>query len=178
MNFMAHTSVISESAKMKLEVDTEGDAITFRPSGTLDEDVNFSIVLESINKMSAVLKSIRFDLGHVRRMNSCGVREWILLMERMPAAFPLTFLNVNELMVEQATMLPGIFGKRGAQVLSFHVPYHCASCNSDVSVVIEPKDVRRDDGSPHAPEKKCSKCGGNLDFDGIEEEYFDFLNFV
>src|SRR4051794_39383264 len=120
---MGTPTVLDETGKVRLELEADGDAALIRPVGVIDEDVNFSVIIQTLSQMQPPVKRLQFDMGHVSRMNSCGVREWILLMERISAATPIAFLNVNELFIEQANMIPGMFGKKGS-VLSFMSPYH------------------------------------------------------
>lgn len=173
---MANTSVLDENGKIRIEMETEGSSVLIRPIGIIDEDVNFSIVLDTISKMQPLVKLLQLDMSQVSRMNSCGVREWILMMERMPAVIPVAFVNANELFVEQANMIPGMFGRKGmVKVLNFQAPYHCSKCDSDETLQMEPKDVKFDGDQPIAPAFNCKGCGGKLDFDWIEEEYFGFI---
>lgn len=174
---MAKTSVLDENGKIRIEMETEGNSVLIRPVGVIDEDVNFSVVLDTLSKLQPLVKVLQLDMSAVARMNSCGVREWILMMERIPAAIALEFVNVNELFVEQANMIPGMFGRKGSvKVLNFQAPYHCGKCDSDSVLLVEPKDVKFEGEHPVAPSFHCKGCGGNLDFDWIEEEYFGFIN--
>src|SRR6202030_562177 len=107
------TMILTQNTKTRLELDLVGNAATFRPIGVIDEDINFSIVISTMEQVGVDKYEFRFDLGHIDRINSCGVREWLLLMERLPPSARYSFLNVGELMVEQANMISGIFGRPG-----------------------------------------------------------------
>lgn len=167
------TSILDENGKVRIEFETENELAVVRPVGVIDEDSNLSVIIQAIAQSQGI-RGVQFDLGHVSRMNSCGVREWILLVERLSASFRCSFVNVNELIVEQANMIPGIFGKRGA-VLSFHAPYFCESCSAEQSVLLKPADVSIGDGGPVVPVINCNKCSSPLVFDWEPSEYFHFI---
>lgn len=171
---MANTSILDENGKLRIELSTENEAVVIRPVGVIDEDSNLSVIIQAVSQLPGI-RGVIFDLGQISRMNSCGVREWILLVERLGANLPCAFYNVNELMIEQANMIPGIFGKKGA-VHSFHAPYYCESCESEQSVILKPSDVVGGEGGPLPPEMKCRKCTGALVFDWEPYEYFHFLS--
>lgn len=177
------TEVLHESAKIRLELDTQGDMVTIRPMGVIDEDSQLPLILQTLQQMKPLLKSIRFDLAHVRRMNSCGIREWILLMERIGTLAPVSFENLSEVFIEQANMLPGVFGKNGGRqgapvVHSLQIPYHCRSCSKDFSYRFQVEELPRRNGRHGAPARSCPDCSGALDFDWIEDEYFTFLTYI
>ena len=172
---MSTTSVLAENGKIRLEMEISGGIVTIRPVGVIDEDTNFSVILSFITELGASMQLLQFDLGHVSRMNSCGVREWLLLMERLGSQTAYRFVNVSELIVEQANMIPNMFGRKGTQVLSFQAPYHCGNCDNDVAVLIEPKQIIYEGARPVPPKLTCRKCAGTLEFGWLEEEYFAFL---
>jgi hypothetical protein len=172
---MSKKVVLSENSKMRLEMEVEGTNGVVRPVGIVDEDVNFGVILSVMSQLGMPLKALKFDLGQVSRMNSCGVREWLILIEKLPEGVECGFENVNELLVEQANMIPGILGRRGMKVISFQAPYFCETCSADVPMLIEPSQVAINDGIPQAPPFKCPKCSNPLQFDWLEEEYFAFL---
>ena len=173
---MSQIAILEENGKTRIEMETQGAALLFRPIGFIDEDVNFSVVLDTISRMASAIKAVHFDASRISRMNSCGVREWILMMERLPVGLPITFVDANELFVEQANMIPGMFGRKGVRLLAFRAPYHCDQCAADYSRPLSPGDVTYKDSRPVAPQAQCEKCNGPLSFDWIEDEYFGFLN--
>lgn len=172
---MAETIMLAQSPKMRLEFEIAGKMATFRPVGVVDEECNFSVVLTKIEQMGPANFEFRFDLGHIQRINSIGIKEWLLLMERMPPVARYSFVNVSELMVEQANMISGIFGRPGTPVHNFQAPYHCDTCNKDLVIMLEPKQVTYVDGSPVAPRMTCPTCAAPLTFDWLEDEYFAFV---
>src|SRR3712207_5341228 len=104
----AQLQVLADTGKIRIEMEQKGASAVFRPIGVIDEDVNFSVVLAQVTKPGANIRDAKFDLGRVSRMNSCGVREWLLLLERLTPVVSLSFFNVCELFVEQANIIPNI----------------------------------------------------------------------
>lgn len=173
---MANKKVLAESEKFRLEVEEQGDRVLIRPVGVVDEEINFTPILDAAEGKGTTKPAIiRFDMGHVTRINSCGVREWIIMIDRVSSQMKCEFENANELFIEQANMVPGMFGRKGSVLHTFQAPYHCVNCNSDVVLTLEPKQVKIVDGQPVAPESKCSRCSRPLEFDWLEEEYFAFV---
>src|SRR5436853_73230 len=97
--------------KMKLELDVSGPSAAIRPIGVIDEDINFGVVLQAISGLGVPIQNLTFDLGNITRINTCGVRAWLLLVERLPKKIDCIFINVNELMIVQANMIPAFLGK-------------------------------------------------------------------
>lgn len=172
---MSSAHALYETSKLRLEMETDGVSVIVRPVGTIDEDVNFSVVLDSLSRLGSALKLIQFDMSMITQMNSCGVREWLLFMERLPQNVRVVFLNANEIFIEQANMISNVLGKKGTQLVEFQAPYHCSQCNADYVMLIKPSQVKFEDGIPQPPAFKCAKCSTALNFDSIEEEYFGFI---
>jgi hypothetical protein len=163
---------IYSNGKASLEASVDGAVLSIGMAGVIDEDVNFSVVIERIKSMG-VIKELRFELGQLERMNSCGVREWLLLVEHLTAAqVPLVFVNATEMFVDQLNMIPNLIG-RGSVLHSFQAPYHCERCDEDHLVLLETAKVAEARGG--APEATCPKCQGKLEFGWLPEEYFGFL---
>lgn len=119
------------------------------------------------------LKSrVIFDLGGVKRINSCGVREWILFVNRVPPDRELYFERCSPAMIVQTNMIANFL--RGGKIVSFSAPYYCEKCAQPREILL---DVDRDfpDRKPSAPQRTCEKCGDVLVFDDVEESYLAFL---
>ena len=173
---MAAASILDQNGKMRMEMEMENGVVVIRPIGVIDEDVNFSVIVDHFKGMQASERSLRLDLAYVSRMNSCGVREWILFLDKIaPVISSLVFTRVCEPMVEQANMTSGIFGKTRGAVQSFQAPYHCDSCGRDVMEIIKPSQVTFQGEEPIPPEVHCEKCSRPMTFAWIAKEYFSFV---
>jgi hypothetical protein len=167
--------VLTESPKFRIEFEVTDDHGVARPVGVIDEDVNFGVLLDAMEVLGVPLKSLVIDLGHVERLNSSGIREWLLLLEKLQPPLHVTLSNVNQLMIEQASIIPGVLGPAEWTIDSFQAPYFCQTCKSDHSVSMQPSQVKFPDGHPKPPGFTCPKCSNPLQFDWLEEEYFAFL---
>ncbi|MCM2277424.1 MAG: hypothetical protein NDJ89_05055 [Oligoflexia bacterium] len=171
-------TTLQETDKTRLDFEVTGDEGVFRPSGVLDEDVNLGVLLPAIQGTNPPLKKLTIDLGHVTRMNSCGIREWILTIDKITSAVPCVFENLNELFVEQATMIPVMFGKQKPRIGSFQLPYHCGNCNLNIQKTLTLADLASEQGPSRIPSYPCPKCAKPLGFDWLEDEYLAFIDSI
>ena len=110
------------------------------------------------------------DLSGIKSINSCGVREWVRFVEKLPANAETYYDKVPPAMAAQANMIANFLG-RGA-VVTVLAPYFCAQCSDSVEVLL---DVRKDFAQGlRAPARPCPTCKSPLAFDDVEG-FFDFL---
>ena len=76
-------------------------------------------------------------------------------------------------MIDQINMVPECLGS--GYVESFYAPYFC-DCGEEVNQLITIRDSRDMLVSLQAPQFKCAACGRNLEFDALEESYFQFIS--
>jgi hypothetical protein len=169
---------VGQSGKLSWDSAIKGKALVVRMAGKITEDTHLNQVL--IDLMIAgdnKFDSIYFDLRGVQQINSPGVRDWLLFMERVQAKYMIRFLSIGECFVEQASMIPTLLGKAGTPVDTFDAPYLCERCNTKQVILMKTKDVLDASGSGEitAPAAKCQKCGQPLEFDAYEDEFFQFI---
>ena len=134
-------------------------------SGLIDEDSNFSEI------EGKVKGSVIFDFEEVSLINSCGIREWVNFLESVDKSAKLTYRNCRQIIIEQVNMVHG-FIRDGATIESFYAPYYCESCDKEFKIHLKVADV----GDGKAPAEKCPECSSSdLEFDAIEEQYFQFI---
>jgi hypothetical protein len=172
---MGQAIVLVDSGKVRIEMEQVGARLVFRPFGTIDEDVNFSIMITTIAEFGDAAREIAFDVSQVSRMNSCGVREWVLLMERLASGKPIVFTRVGSAFLEQANIIPNLFGKKGTPVQTFEAPYFCSQCDKSTQHWIETAQVKFANGKAIPPSFSCETCAKALVFDWDDEEYFNFM---
>jgi hypothetical protein len=136
--------------------------------GEVDENADFSELKRRLKG------NVVFHLAEVRRINSCGVREWVNFVRDLPHVGELVFTHCSPAIITQLNM---IFNFRGpAKVRSFLAPYVCERCSReeekllDVAQHFPNHDVRR------VPDFACDKCGARMEFDDIPERYLSFLS--
>ncbi|MCO4794148.1 MAG: hypothetical protein KC493_10565 [Bacteriovoracaceae bacterium] len=150
------------SATLKLETQILDNKVEVKVIGQIDEDASFEKIL-SIKQEVYI-----FDLEEINLINSCGVREWINFLEKLPSTSSITYRNVPQVVVEQINMVQG-FVREGAQIESFYAPYYNEQTDQVVKILINVNDVK--DGK--APQK--DQDGTTLEFDAIEAQYFNFI---
>lgn len=136
--------------------------------GTIDEDADFKEL------MGLEQKKISFDFNQITMINSCGIREWIKFIEKIPASCSIVYNNCPQIIIEQINMVHGFF-KQGAIIKSFYAPYFCEKCNKEAKVHLNTDQVK----NRKAPTVDCPNCGEkNIEFDAIEAQYLSFLGKV
>lgn len=133
--------------------------------GAIDEDADFKEL------MGLEQKTISFDFNQVNMINSCGIREWIKFIEKIPERSDIVYKNCPQIIIEQINMVHGFF-RQGATIESFYAPYYCEKCGKEAKVHLKSEQVK----NRKAPSVDCPNCGAeNMDFDAIEAQYFSFL---
>ncbi len=149
-----------EIKKQKLD-----DHLIVELYGNIDEDSNF----ETLTKLD--VKIITFDFDGIKMINSCGVRDWIQFIEKIPADTKIIYKKCPQIVIEQINMVHG-FIRKGAKIDSFYAPYYSEDKDEVIKVLLKSEDVKK----AKAPEIKDQETGEVLEFDAIEAQYFNFLN--
>lgn len=133
--------------------------------GAIDEDADFKELIGLEQKI------VSFDFDKVSMINSCGIREWIKFLEKIPVKCTVVYNNCPQIIIEQINMVHGFF-REGAVIKSFYAPYFCEKCNKESKVHLKTEQVK----NRKAPKVACPNCGeAEMDFDAIEAQYFSFL---
>ena len=140
------------------------DELNVELIGAIDEDAEFKELL------GLEQRQISFDFNQVNMINSCGIREWIKFLEKIPESTRVTYNNCPQIIIEQINMVHGFF-RQGASINSFYAPYFCESCDKEVKVHLTADKVK----NRKAPKMECPRCGSDMEFDAIESQYFSFL---
>ncbi|MFW7377386.1 MAG: hypothetical protein ACOH5I_01100 [Oligoflexus sp.] len=114
---------------------------------------------------------IYLNLSQVKHFNSIGIREWIHFMRRLSKICQPVLQECSVSFVDQINMVPDSLGN--GNVESFYAPYYCA-CGQECNRLIQVSQSEEDLKNFEAPLFSCD-CGKNLEFDAIEESYFQFL---
>ena len=142
-------------------------ATVVKLSGSIDEDAQ-------LDRLAAELKAsttpLRLDLADVRRINSCGVREWVNFMRSLPKTVRVDLENCAPVVVVQINMISNFAGH--ARVVSVKAPFVCESCGFEAEALINVIPGSR----PQFASRPCPKCSKpTFIFDDIEDAYFAFV---
>lgn len=152
-----------EPASLTWRIEEREGVTTVAFTGEIDEHADFTPL------RSQLRGAVELDLGEIRRINSCGVREWVNFVRDLPEASALTFTACSTAFVTQLNM---IYNFRGpARIRSFHAPYTCDVCGHDEDLLIEVGP----DSKVELPTPSCPRCGDVMQFDDIPERYLSFL---
>jgi len=139
-----------------------GEVLTVE--GDLDETTDFAKA-----PIARATAPVAIDLGGVRRINSCGVREWVNFIRTLSQSRQVRLLRCSMPIVEQLNM---VFNFRGtAAIESFFAPFCCSNCGASTAVLLTPADAPQASAAP----RRCDQCGGSSVFDDLPERYFAFL---
>lgn len=136
--------------------------------GEIDENAEFS-------ELRRRLKGpVVFHLAEVRRINSCGVREWVNFIRDLPEVSKLTFAECSHPIVTQLNM---IYNFRGpADIESFYAPYVCENCNHEEEKLLQVAPLLEAENTGDVPSFSCPECGDIMEFDDLPERYLSFLS--
>ncbi len=136
-------------------------------TGEIDENADFG-------ELRRRLKGpVVFHLAEVRRINSCGVREWVNFVRDLPGVTELTFTHCSPAIVTQLNM---IYNFRGAaKVRSFYAPYVCDACGHEDEKLLDVQN-QFPGGPGKVPDYACEQCGAAMEFDDLPERDLSFLN--
>lgn len=151
---------------LKIRIDERQESVHYTVTGDIDE--NFR--QKEVPRISR--PGIHLHLKNVGNFNSCGIREWILLIADLSKIGKLAFHECSVSSIDQINMVPNSLG--GGTVESFYAPYYCQCGQETVKLISvrEHEAVLRQQIAPHF---NCDECGKQLEFDALEETYFQFL---
>ncbi|NDE13889.1 hypothetical protein EBZ80_03060 [bacterium] len=114
-----------------------------------------------------------FNFRRVDSINSCGVRAWISFIRQASAGRECAYEECTPEVVSQINMIPNFRGS--ARVLSVYASYTCGQCNHHRNELFqEGSNLPKELGTQLAP-VKCDKCGGAMEMDEIEDEFFAWV---
>lgn len=137
---------------MHIEIIPKDDATIVRLSGDVTGDGDFSPL------MTLTTKRVALDMEKVRRFNSMGVHNWLLVLRHLgEVCDEIFFDNVGDAFLDQFVLLPE-FSKPGI-IRSINLSYHCDRCGKTM-VFHKQRDKDFPDGwLVHTDVVRCADCG-------------------
>ena len=115
-------------------------------------------------------QALAFDCRGIENVNSIGSLGWMAFVADLALATPYEMQEMTVTLVTYANMLPDF--TKGATVVSFYAPFHCASCAKLFEVrVLAAEFLALGDYPPAA----CPRCHGAVT---PEVEAADFGRFL
>lgn len=165
-----HIFMSKEEIRMaeKLTITREDldDVLSLTFEGIIDENTFLGRIFETDKR------KIKINIRGVDRINSCGVREWVNAIKEIPPKKQLEFLECSLPMVKQFNMITNFEGH--GKVVSFMAPYFCSQCNKQFENLIVLNKHFEEILNLKAPSFSCPECRGKLEFDDLEDKYFQF----
>lgn len=156
----------AEQSKLKVSRQVKDGICYLAFSGDIDEDFTFDNLLAEKHEKYLI------DFNEVEMINSCGIREWINLLEKLGEEAQIIYMNCPQIIIQQMNMVEGFLTAK-SRVHTFYGPYYCEECDKETKFILKSEEVT----GAQAPEKKCGDCGEEMEFDAHEKQYFHFLNF-
>lgn len=153
-------------SKFDVKSATNGSTLQLTLMGTIDEDADFSKI------PIAGATAIDLQLGGVKSINSCGIREWIKWMGAATGA-QIKWNECPKVLVDQINMVDG-FLPANAKVMSFYVPYFCDDAGSEKNVLYR-YGTEYSEGQLTPPASVKDDDGNDMEMDVIESKYFKFI---
>jgi len=153
----------------KLEVKTTktSDNIKFEFAGQIDEDVAFP-------EIPPGTQLVTLHLAHLKLINSCGIREWLKWLAKLPPGCKIKYTFCPPAFVDQVNMVEGFLPPH-ASVESLYIPYFCPACNEMTSVVVTDTQEYLDGSKRPQDKTSCRHCRAQAELDINPDKYFSFL---
>lgn len=152
--------------KLDFKIEKAADRLNLTLAGTIDEDADFSQIPIAGSPV------IEVQMGGIKSINSCGIREWIKWMSAATGA-QVVWHECPKVIVDQINMVDG-FLPANAKVASFYVPYYNDDAGSEKSILFR-DGTEYKEGSLTPPTSVKDDDGNVMDMDVIESKYFKFI---
>lgn len=153
-------------SKFEIKLDKASSHFKVHIAGVIDEDADFGP--HSLQGAEAV----EVNLGGVKSINSCGIREWIKWIGTSGGA-GVVYKECPKIIVDQINMVQGFLPSKG-KVQSFYVPYYSEETDEEKNVLFTLGKEYTDAGLAQAPDVKDGS-GNAMEMDVVEAKYFKFL---
>ena len=152
--------------KLKLTIEVEGELSVYTFVGEVEDG------FRSEKVPLPTTSRCKFMLSGIEHFNSCGIAEWIYLVKNFGAKSSIEFHECSIAMTDQMNMVPD--SKGSATIVSFLAPYFDSKEDEEVTKLIDVEKFRQELKMLIAPVMKDAD-GNELEFDALEESYFQFL---
>lgn len=154
------------SNALKWNLETSADGTTVHLSGAITEDSDLGRLATELQNA----QTVRFYLNGVARINSVGVRDWILFLGEVTRGKQVELLECPPVLVAQMNMITNF--TQNTRVVSIQMPFCCEACDKEIVISC---DVSSGEPPTELPTPVCDEDGTEMIFDDLPELYFRFL---
>ena len=160
---------------LQVTVTEKNNEKNIKLQGSIDEFSKFPEITDNDKN-----NIVSVDLKGIIRINSLGIRLWILWMESMKPCQQVILKNCPQLIVNQMNSISG-FKPDYVNVLSFYINYYCEECDLQNNVLLHSDNSFKKTGSQAEESvippqlKQCSNCKNETKLDVNIQNYFKFL---
>jgi hypothetical protein len=147
-------------ADFHYKVEKKDTSTTVFLRGDLVNDVKASF--ESLEALFDT-RDLVFDCEGLGKINSIGVRHWLMFLDRISKAHDFRFQSCREGFMDTAIMIPGF--TRNRPIDSFYTSITCSGCTNEKSILVKVKKKKAIRPDPVT----CEKCGNGM----VTSENFD-----
>lgn len=165
---MSTMNAQTDAAALSWRIDERPGSTVVEFFGEIDENADFSELRRRLKG------TVVFHLAEIRRINSCGVREWVNFVRDLPDVSELTFTHCSPAIVTQLNMIYNFRGN--AKIRSFYAPYVCESCNNEEEKLLDVESQFPNGDIQTVPDFRCDECDDLMEFDDLPERYLSFLS--
>lgn len=157
--------------RLTVDIEEIQDISHVHLSGFIDEENSLAKVSEKIKGKVVVINT-----AGVKRINSCGVRDWVRWVEKLgQRGSQVYFTECSTSIMSQVNTTKNFTGS--GRIISFFTPYFCTNCSEERDLLLDMNDVVSQ-GKARAPHRRCSTCDHVLEFNDAEIFYFSFFSWM
>lgn len=162
-------TIMSRHGRPRFEarVSQRADGVGLALVGALDEHSGLKELPSKVDGQVVYL-----DLAGVERINSCGVRDWMQMIDAMSGCARVVLINCSPAIVAQLNFVARFAGN--ATVDSILLPYVCPFCETEKKISVAAAEFSIPDFEP--PECRCEDCDTSMTFDDLPQSYLAFSN--
>ena len=138
-----------------------------------DKMVSVKMITEDFNLKGedyAHQKELHLDFTHLQKINSIGLRGFIIFLKSIPATTQIKYHHCSPLFVHMFNIVDGLLPPH-VEIKSLFIPYFCPTCQNDYTF------------EAHSPFNKaslhevrqCPDDGAQLELFYSENTFFKFL---
>jgi len=163
-----------QATKLRVKV-ARGDGFTaLRLEGVIDEHNDLAAATAQLADAgtAAQREVLAIDLGHVKRLNSVGVRDWVNWLRRAREKFRTVVLfDCPPAVMNEVNFVKNF--AEGAYIATFQVPLFCTRCDKEEARTLETVRIKNGGGLA-LPSFRCERADCQNALDDDEDSYLGF----